>query len=353
MKMTNICLWGLLLGAPLCDAHAIDVALLKVSAEKQNTVALELELNPSSLPGTISNLNNKEKLLLDTLGTFQVSRDKLPCHLQDSSQSVELVDAQSLKISASLICSGKGNFNFEFPFLSKFSPTFRLIVQFKNAGKEQVAGANAQKTQVSFAANEESSSIFTFIHMGIAHIGALPSEWHDSKGAKLPEGIDHILFVLALLLAGAAIGDLLKVLTGFTIGHSLTLALGTLNLLHLPSQVVESAIAFSIAFVAAESIIVKSGANRWKIALLFGLVHGMGFSSALSQLNLHGMELLKALIGFNVGVECGQIIIAALALPILLKVSNKAFYVRLAKPALASTIFLIGGFWFIQRAFGG
>ena len=122
--------------------------------------------------------------------------------------------------------------------------------------------------------------------MGIAHIGATPEEWWGPEGFHLPEGIDHILFLLALILAGGTLGQMVKTATGFTVGHSITLAAGSLGLVAFPQRVVESAIALSIAYVAAETFFIKTPRDRWKMAAAFGLIHGLGFASALGELNL-------------------------------------------------------------------
>ena len=94
-----------------------------------------------------------------------------------------------------------------------------------------------------------------FVAMGVEHIGNHRNQWFDSSHFHFPEGIDHILFVLALLLAGGSLLSAFKTVSGFTIGHSITLALATFGLVHVPSRIVESAIALSIAIVAVESLI--------------------------------------------------------------------------------------------------
>jgi hypothetical protein len=144
----------------------------------------------------------------------------------------------------------------------------------------------------------------------------------------------------------------LKTVTGFTAGHSVTLALATLGIVHLPQRLVESAIALSIAFVAAEAIFIRKGRARWRIALFFGLVHGLGFASALAELHLDRSSILKALVGFNVGVELGQAVIVAIALPTLYLLQRPAASRRFAVPTLAFFIFSAGSYWFVRRAFG-
>ena len=130
-------------------------------------------------------------------------------------------------------------------------------------------------------------------------------------------GYDHIAFLLALLLAARRLRDMLKVVTAFTVAHSLTLLLAALDVIRLPSAVTESLIAASIVYVAAENYFIKQGRYRWMLAFAFGLVHGLGFSSVL-RARLQDMgSILVPVVSFNLGVEVGQIAILLIALPAL------------------------------------
>jgi hydrogenase/urease accessory protein HupE len=131
-------------------------------------------------------------------------------------------------------------------------------------------------------------------------------------------GYDHLLFLLALILRGGNIWSLLKIITAFTLAHSITLALAALNIVTLPDQLVEATIALSIAYVAAENVFMrKAVSHRWAVSFLFGLVHGFGFSSVLRQMGLPREGLVWALLNFNLGVEAGQATAVLLAVPIL------------------------------------
>jgi HupE / UreJ protein len=154
-----------------------------------------------------------------------------------------------------------------------------------------------------------------FLRLGIEHIFT---------------GYDHIAFLLALLLLGGRFLDLVKIVTSFTIAHSVTLALAALGILNPPSRAVEALIAASIVAVAGENLWVLRGTrggaervasalrHRWRITFAFGLVHGFGFASALRELKLPREALVAGLVSFNLGVELGQVAIVALAFPVLL-----------------------------------
>jgi hydrogenase/urease accessory protein HupE len=166
-------------------------------------------------------------------------------------------------------------------------------------------------------------------------------------------GFDHLLFLLALVLRGGNAWSLLKIVTAFTIAHSITLALAALNIIVLPSRLVEGAIALSIAYVAAENLFAKRPAShRWAVSFVFGLVHGVGFSSVLREIGLPQDGLVWALLGFNLGVEAGQAIAVLATLPLLLYLRRTRFEARTV--AAVSVIVLVAGLaLFVERALLG
>ena len=132
-------------------------------------------------------------------------------------------------------------------------------------------------------------------------------------------GVDHLLFLLALILRGGSIGSLLAIVTAFTVAHSITLALAVLNVVSPPAWLVEPVIALSIVYVAAENIFLERAASRrWAVSFAFGLVHGFGFASALLDLELPTATLVGSLLSFNLGVEAGQAMVIAVLLPALM-----------------------------------
>ncbi len=164
-------------------------------------------------------------------------------------------------------------------------------------------------------------------------------------------GYDHLLFLLGLLLPGGGLLSLTKIITAFTIAHSLTLSLAVLQVVTLPDRLVEAVIALSIAFVAAENLFLNPTVlRRWLVSFCFGLVHGFGFSSALRELGLPAHGLLLSLFGFNVGVEVGQALVVAAWLPCLLLLRRTRWEGR-AVLSSSLVILLVGLVLFFERAF--
>jgi len=163
-------------------------------------------------------------------------------------------------------------------------------------------------------------------------------------------GYDHIAFLLALLFVKRFI-DLLKVITAFTVAHTLTLALAVLQIIRLPPQLVEIAIALTIMYVAAENLWMRDPSGRWRLTFAFGLVHGFGFANVLRELGLPSGGLARSLLSFNLGVEAGQIVIVGVVWPVLWWV-NRQPWSQQFRVGCSVVIFLLGTAWFVQRTFG-
>ncbi len=169
----------------------------------------------------------------------------------------------------------------------------------------------------------------------------------------VPKGLDHILFVLGLFFLSPKLRPLLWQISAFTLAHTVTLALGALGWADAPARIVEPLIALSIAFVAVENIL-STRLHRWRPVLVFafGLLHGLGFASVLSEFGLPQAQLVPALLGFNIGVELGQLAVIAVAfLALAVWFRDRPWYrPRIAVPASA-VIGLVGFYWFVERAF--
>jgi hydrogenase/urease accessory protein HupE len=162
-------------------------------------------------------------------------------------------------------------------------------------------------------------------------------------------GYDHLLFLAALLLRGGAFLSLFKIITAFTIAHSITLALAVLGVVTIPARIVEPAIAASIVWVALENLLRKDvPPHRWLVSFCFGLVHGFGFASAIEPLKLPAGRLALALLGFNLGVETGQAFVVVLLLPLLLWMRGSAWELRIVRAASLG-VAAFGLVWLVER----
>ncbi len=208
-----------------------------------------------------------------------------------------------------------------------------------------LSGGDAQSGWAAFA---------SYIPVGFDHI--------------LPQGLDHILFVLGLFFLSTRLGPLLWQVSAFTLAHTVTLALGALGIVNIPGSIVEPLIAASIVYVAVENIF-TSGLSRWRplVVFGFGLLHGLGFASVLGDFGLPEGQFIPALIGFNVGVEVGQLTVIAMAAIVLWlavqaarmaplqgleeEVREYSVMFRAASVTGSLLIAIIGAWWVVERVF--
>ncbi|MEK6323289.1 MAG: HupE/UreJ family protein [Acidobacteriota bacterium] len=184
----------------------------------------------------------------------------------------------------------------------------------------------------------QASSFLAFVGLGIEHILT---------------GYDHLIFLVGLLLAGASFKDVAKIITSFTAAHSITLALSTFDFVRIPPGAVEPLIAVSIVYVGLENIFRRELKWRWLLTFGFGLVHGFGFASALRDLAVgSGASAAMPLLSFNLGVELGQMGVAAIALPLIWKLRKRPVFVARYAPVCSILISIAGGFWLIERTLG-
>ena len=169
----------------------------------------------------------------------------------------------------------------------------------------------------------------------------------------IPKGLDHILFVLGLFLFSLHLRPLLYQITAFTLAHTVTLALAILGYVSVPAAIVEPLIAASIVFVAVENILFKK-LTPWRTAIVFGfgLLHGLGFASVLGDIGLDPARFVTGLIGFNIGVELGQLTVIALAyLLVGLWFGKKPWYRQYITNPASAAIAVVGAYWFVERVF--
>jgi hydrogenase/urease accessory protein HupE len=183
-----------------------------------------------------------------------------------------------------------------------------------------------------------SATFVPFLKLGIEHILT---------------GYDHLLFLAGLLLACRRFGSMVVIITSFTLAHSLSLALATFEVVALPARVVEPLIAASILYVGVENLLRRDreSRGRWLLTFAFGLVHGLGFASVLRDLGIGeaGRGAIWPLIGFNAGVESGQLVVAAVLLPALLWARRFPKFERRLLPVLSGLVALAGLCWLVDR----
>ena len=335
-----VCLAAVLLAPPAARAHPLDLGRLDVRVEGPE-VDLRLMFQSAGWAGLLGlgveqvereELASRSRRMFEAaLGRCAVSAGGRPC----------VVDAGRVEGQGSLValfararCPNAGPVSLRLAFLG--APNHPLVVSAKVDGADSTRLADATRPEMVFERAAPPPGLRSFVLLGIEHIFT---------------GYDHLVFLLGLLLAGGSVKRLVAVVSSFTVAHSITLALAALAVVRVPGRVVEPAIAASIMVVAALNVLEVKSDGRWIVAFVFGLIHGFGFASALSGLQLERASLLPALVGFNVGVELGQGGLVLLAAPLLAGARRSQGFVRLGAPAFSLASLAVGACWFVQRVF--
>ncbi|HET9626960.1 MAG TPA: HupE/UreJ family protein [Kofleriaceae bacterium] len=337
-------------------AHPLDIGYLRITAEADHvTVGFDVHVNAAARLAGVDPERMDAAALADhaaaiadaTLRQTAITTPAGACRW--TTVSAQLTD-RTASLTADAACPAAVRaIEWAFPFVAaaKISPTFQILVKARLAGEDHVAIVDHTRPSLALAA-QTSIGFLAFVWTGVEHIGAAPSQWHGAHGWKLPDGIDHILFLLALMLAGGSLVRILGIVSGFTLGHSITLALSALHVVRPPASLIEPLIALSIALVAGEALLGKFEGHRWRLAAFFGLIHGFGFASALNQMDLSTGDLIGALFGYNLGVELGQVAIVLCTAPLILYLQRRRELHWIVR-ALAGLILIAGVYWFFQR----
>jgi hydrogenase/urease accessory protein HupE len=267
---------------------------------------------------------------------------EIPWTFRDA-RIVERQDAIELRLQSTGTTGARGKLTIAadlFPYDSMHQ-TFVNIYENEALTRQEVLSRT--RTSVDFFSGSRQGlfAVFaTFTRSGIHHIAIGP---------------DHILFIIGLLLLGGSLPRLLAIVTAFTIGHSITLALATLQIVSPPARIIEPAIALSIVYVGADNLLTgtKGRDVRAWIALMFGLIHGFGFASVLRETGLPNRALGISLFSFNLGVEIGQAVIVVLVATTLSLIRNRdAVLARRIVTTGSVVVMAAGAFWFFQRVLG-
>lgn len=280
---------------------------------------------------------NRDKLL-DVLRRHIILRaDGSRCEPGPGQLAPPVADASSFTMQVDFACaSAVRDLVVEDNIFDVLGPDHHTLAKVEAGGetRELAFAPESREGRVSVGARTGGSAEGGFFKLGVEHILT---------------GYDHLLFLAALLLRGGAFLSLFKIITAFTIAHSITLALAVLGVVTIPARIVEPAIAASIVWVALENLLRKdTPPHRWLVSFCFGLVHGFGFASAIEPLRLPAGRLALALLGFNLGVETGQAFVVVLLLPLLLWMRGSAWEQRIVRAASLG-VAAFGLVWLVER----
>lgn len=337
--------WLAVLGRPgTIDAHTTSTGLATLTASGP-TLSYRLTVLPDELPAEAARLlasaadgdrASVERVALELRRRVTVRAGDTPCRPGRALiQGSRLGDGR-VTLELTIQCpASPARLVIRDDWFDLFGEHYRTIARIEAPGgaREAVFLPDARETTIDLG-RDTSGHGAGFFRLGVEHILT---------------GYDHLLFLVALLLRGGRLVSLLKIITAFTLAHSITLALATLGVVTIPDRIVEPVIAASIVWVALENLLLRNApSQRWLVSFLFGLVHGFGFASAIEPLDLPRGRLALALLGFNLGVEAGQALVVALLLPLLLWMRDSAWEPRTVQAA-SLAVAAVGCAWLIQR----
>ena len=373
MRRVLLLIGTLWLSVGVCQAHLLNMTKVQISIDADGSVVADLQVDLSRSAGggltyyrysrVAEPLHDPEvRALLDRLGTaitLQLGAERIPLAVRsarfpDVSKEAFLdplswpmtqvqlqgtLPAQWQQSPGGLRAVFQPGFHFEEPI----ALTFMSLPEQRSQTRWLVTSQTSQDFPLPGAAAAGQSSVgaeerpWQFVGFGFLHI--------------LPKGLDHVLFVLGLALGARSLKSLLALVTGFTLAHSLTLALAAVGLLRLPANVVEPLISASIVWIGVENMFPGTKVDRYRPLLVFGfgLMHGLGFASALSSLQAPQGSYLLALLGFNAGIEIGQLTVIAAALSLTVWWRGRPWYRSAITLPGSAAIALIATFWTLQR----
>lgn len=294
------------------------------------------------------------------LARLQLQADGTPCPLAVTKHEVDRhTDGAYAVLTLRAACPGATaaprRLTLGYTLFADLDPQHRGLLNLRSGAgaRTAVLGPQAPSRVFEVAAPSRWSTFVDYLREGVWHI------WI---------GFDHILFLLALLLPavlqwragerdwapaprlGTAALEVAKIVTAFTVAHSITLSLAALGVVDLPSRVVESAIAASVLLAALNNVVPVVHGRLWAVAFGFGLVHGFGFAGVLADLGLPRGALVLALVGFNLGVEAGQLAIVAVFLPLAFALRRTRLYRRAVMLGGSALVAGVAAVWLAERA---
>ena len=319
---------ALLSGSALGHDPGLSVADVRILGDR---IVAEVSFAPTDLNGI------QQPRLKANLLTIESDKGKLELRSFNRSSS----DANSVHFLLEFAGSSATELRISAPVLASLPRGHKQFCSVYDESKrllaERMLSAEARELTIDLRNNSGNTrSIVDFLLLGIEHIVT---------------GYDHLAFLFALLLAGGSLRGNTKIITSFTVAHSLTLALATLGVIAVSPRIVEPVIAASVVFVGLENLFRRRLTARWLVTFVFGLVHGLGFASALRELGVGGPGAGVAipLLSFNLGVELAQIAIAALILPLVWRLQRRPTFTLKHAPALSLLIACAGLYWLLAR----
>lgn len=332
----------------IARAHQVGLSQGRYTFEEGSAVALVilsrgdvLALSPSADADHDGKLSEGELSLIEPslADRFEkevvASRAGHACSLE--AFQMRLTEEDGAEASATYECEARfGDAKIELPLLQSLGVGHRHVAKLTSGGRTNEGLLHKDSPSLGMEIETSNATLaFEFVKLGLEHILT---------------GFDHLAFLLGLVLLRARLRSLLATITAFTVAHSVTLGLAVLGVWAPSGTYIEPMIALSVAYVGVENFFAKSGEDRWRITLPFGLIHGFGFAGALGEVGLPKPQVPLALATFNIGVELGQLFVLAAVLPLLVIARKRLpWFEGKGVQLLSGALVVVGVGWFVER----
>lgn len=314
-------------------AHRPGISYARVEPESVTLTFARPELGAL---GPMEDIEASRVLIAEgTLGKTLIAADGAPCLIGEP--VLRPVEGDGVEIRADLHCPSGKQRTFTAAYLEGMADGHRAYL---DAGGNPVAVLDRGNASATF-------------EQGVSDLKQVAVQWFKLGVGHIWTGYDHLAFLGALLLAAASLRQMLYIVTGFTVAHSITLTLAATGVFALSPSITEPAIAVTIVLVGLENLAKPTPRRRLATTFCLGLVHGFGFAGLLREIGLPRDALAVSLACFNGGVEVGQAAVVAVTLPVLLMLRKRGWWEHKAVPGLSVVIALLGVYWFVQRVFLG
>jgi hydrogenase/urease accessory protein HupE len=352
-RLAILVAWTLALLGP-AFAHTADISTSKIVAEKDRTYRVDVGFLATDLERIFSQtMAERSGAELAQPGVLETEIGRL------IQRRVAMRDAESHECASHVDYSGEDPANADSALVTlRFDCSAAPGTLFYDATKLLAAQGARGKHLVTVGDGENAGQTMLYpadppldLSKPLETIWQLMWKFVSAGVEHILTGYDHLCFLIAILLWATRVWPVVKIVTAFTVSHSVTLSLAALDIVVLPSQWVEAAIAASIIYVAVENFFSRRVDGRWRDTFLFGFIHGFGFASGLKELGVPAHAIVPALASFNIGVELGQIAVVLVLVPLLLAIDTQTGGKRDRRLVYSASavIALLGAYWLLER----
>lgn len=311
------------------SAFPLNLGYMEIEIDKEAGIVKTIfEYNPNTL-------GYDQQAFHKTLGKKFWKSGNQNCQWRNA--QTHLISPDQVRVQAQAFCPEiKSNLLLSLDFLSRINSSFKMIGRILNNGVESTFIADKAHRDI-FIPADKVIKFKDFVSIGL--------------GLQHPKAIDHILFLLAIVIIGGSFYESFKLWTGFAIGCVVSLSISAFGLFSIEPQISGPILALSLIYMALEGLLFKKNAYRFPVVAFFGLIFGFAMVGPLLDLNVPASKLFLALAGYGAGINLGQIVMLSVFIPIIYVIKKYSNYHFQISRFAAYSVMIVGSYWFVERSF--